>query len=190
MLSQKEFRYCTDCITVHGKYWLKTLDKFKGQPVQYLEIGVLEGRTFNWVFENFLTHRKSRATVVDVFFDLDMQQNFMHNLSLAGNRRRTRIVRGFSQQALRTLEINSFDIIYIDGSHEGSDVLADGVQAWELLKVGGVMIFDDYLLDEEEYVVQPKKAIDAFLEIYGHELRILHKDEQIHIEKLKTKPVI
>ena len=39
----------------------------------------------------------------------------------------------------------SYDIVYIDGWHSAFGAMADGVMSWPLLKVGGVMIFDDYL---------------------------------------------
>jgi hypothetical protein len=32
-----------------------------------------------------------------------------------------------------------------DGSHRARDVLEDAVLSWPLLKVGGIMLFDDYL---------------------------------------------
>jgi len=38
----------------------------------------------------------------------------------------------------------NYDIVYIDGSHVANDVLQDAVLVWQLVKVGGFMIFDDY----------------------------------------------
>lgn len=37
-----------------------------------------------------------------------------------------------------------FDLIYIDGSHMRLDVLTDAVMAWQLLRVHGILVFDDY----------------------------------------------
>ena len=42
-------------------------------------------------------------------------------------------------------EDQKFDVIYVDGSHFADDVLTDGINAWRLLKQGGIMIFDDLL---------------------------------------------
>ena len=39
---------------------------------------------------------------------------------------------------------HKFDLIYIDGSHESADVLSDSLFSYNLLKPGGVLIFDDY----------------------------------------------
>ena len=48
-----------------------------------------------------------------------------------------------------------FDLIYIDGSHTAADVLTDAVLAFQLLRVGGVMIFDDYL-----WSMEPALSVD------------------------------
>ena len=45
---------------------------------------------------------------------------------------------------LRRLPLESFDIIYIDGSHAVNDVLEDAVLSFRLLKPEGILIFDDY----------------------------------------------
>ena len=39
----------------------------------------------------------------------------------------------------------SFDFIYIDPSHQAPDILTDAVLAFKLLRLSGVMVFDDYL---------------------------------------------
>jgi hypothetical protein len=86
----------------------------------------------------------------------------------------------------------SFDIIYINGSHRAADVLGDAVLSWELLKPGGIMIFDDYCLDGSDLgpdeaalplELVPKSAIDAFLLTYGSKLDILHRYYQVAVQK-------
>jgi predicted O-methyltransferase YrrM len=69
-----------------------------------------------------------------------------------------------------------FDFIYIDGSHQAPDVLADAVLAFQLVKVGGLIVFDDYLWSEagiDDVIRCPKIAIDSFTTIYSKKLRIL-----------------
>lgn len=58
------------------------------------------------------------------------------------------------------------DIIYIDGSHLAKDVLADCVIGFEMLKVGGVMLFDDSVVWRYGSTIQdsPKIAIDNFIQ--------------------------
>ncbi len=81
-----------------------------------------------------------------------------------------------------------FDIIYIDASHEGRDVIADAVMSWKLLNPGGIMIFDDYIWDKLKPVYfTPKPAIDAFLYLYKPEMKVLQKSRQVIVEKLDCK---
>ena len=81
---------------------------------------------------------------------------------------------------------NFFDLIYIDGSHHAPDVLADAVLSFPLLKIGGVMIFDDYLwhLRGQDQLQCPKPAIDAFINIYFGKLSIIFSpNSQVCAEK-------
>ena len=68
-------------------------------------------------------------------------------------------------------QAQSFDFIYVDGSHVARDVLADAVVSFKLLKIGGIMVLDDYLWHQkppfEGNVLQiPKLAIDAFVNLH------------------------
>ena len=84
-----------------------------------------------------------------------------------------------------------FDLIYIDGSHTAADVLIDAVLAFQLLRVGGVMIFDDYLWSMEpalsvDPLNMPKPAIDAFAAIFLRKTRVLPglPNAQCYVEKI------
>ena len=83
---------------------------------------------------------------------------------------------------------NKFDFIYIDGSHQAADVLSDAVNAFKLLRPGGIMCFDDYLWHwaDRPYnpLDTPKAAIDAFTMIYAQKLQVLAlPPSQLFIEK-------
>jgi predicted O-methyltransferase YrrM len=96
------------------------------------------------------------------------------------------MIKGRSQITLKTLPLESYDIVYIDGSHAAPDVLADAVLSWSLLKKGGIMIFDDYMLDWElPPQDRPKIAIEAFLRIHKNELQKLHQGYQIIVKKIE-----
>lgn len=73
---------------------------------------------------------------------------------------------------------NTFDFIYVDGSHQAADVLFDAVMSFRLLRLGGVLAFDDYLWSEDlpygkDPLRCPKPAIDAFYMLYMRKLRPL-----------------
>jgi hypothetical protein len=135
----------------HVPVWKKALESYKGKPeVDYLEIGIFEGQSLLWILENILTHPTARATGIDPFSDPsytsgskadNYKEIFYSNLNASGSEDKTRIIEGYSQTELRKLPLKSFDIIYIDGSHNSADVLEDAILSWRLLKDGGILIF-------------------------------------------------
>ena len=68
--------------------------------------------------------------------------------------------------------------------HLAQDVLVDAVLAFDLLKNGGLMVFDDYKwytrwADD----MRPQIAIDAFITAYRHQLKLVHRGYQVIVEK-------
>ena len=87
---------------------------------------------------------------------------------------------------------NYFDFIYIDGSHRATDVLCDALLSFRLLKNNGVIVFDDYLWQEQlPYGIDPlrcpKIAIDAFTNIYCRKIKILSAPlKQLYVKKISN----
>jgi hypothetical protein len=67
---------------------------------------------------------------------------------------------------MRKLKDCEYDVIYIDGEHTSSAVLHDAILAYELVKIGGLMIFDDYQGGDKS-LMYPKPAVDFFHDAYG-----------------------
>lgn len=170
------------------KVWDRVLQPLKGKPsLRYLEVGVFEGQSFLWMFDEVLTDPSSRATAIDVFFFEGLEDRFRENLARAGIADRVEVIKKFSNEALRPLEPNSFDVIYIDGSHTAANVLRDGILAWDLLKVGGILIFDDYgLRPRFPPEIRPGPMIDAMVTAFGKEAELLHRGWQLMLRKRET----
>ena len=103
------------------------------------------------------------------------------------------VYKGFSDEQLTKLlyegKKNYFDFIYVDGSHEGPDVLCDAVLGFRLLKIGGVMAFDDYLFSQanKDLTRIPKLAIDSFVNLYSGKINIFNAPiYQVYIQKLSN----
>lgn len=168
----------------------KSVCAIQGEPdLQYLEIGVYEGRSAIWMLENVLTHPTARLTGIDIF-EGPYKDRYLANLQRSGSSDKATTVTGYSQLALRELPFNSFDIIYIDGSHAKDDVLEDAVLCWRLLKNGGVLIFDDYrwcgifiLGTSDSFGDSCKPAIEPFVQCFDRHFEVIHNSYQLIVRK-------
>lgn len=192
------YTFQTDWFSSTISNWAKSLSEFKSKPnLSFLEIGSFEGRSAVWLLENILTDDSSRLTCIDTWkgsiehqgskLDLGtIEAHFDHNIELAGKTHQIIKIKDYSSRALRKLSYDSYDFIYIDGSHKASDVLEDAVLCWRLLKVGGIMIFDDYIWEPQYAKIEsPTIAIDSFLSCYDDQLVIIQKEEQVTVRKTK-----
>tara|TARA_Y100000996_G_C22493469_1_gene631236 strand:- start:97 stop:786 length:690 start_codon:yes stop_codon:yes gene_type:complete len=114
----------------------------------YLEIGSFEGISAMYVLENFL---QLKVTCVDAWSDktdgnqdLNIQlveKNF--DLNTEKYKNRIEKLKCLSKDFFKK-NTDTFDIIYIDGSHKADDVFYDCTNAWEILRKDGLLILDDY----------------------------------------------
>jgi hypothetical protein len=181
---RKDYRFTSDWFTPAIPVWEKVLKDYQGKPdIHYLEVGIFQGRSALWALENILTHSTARMTGVDIVIN----PVYLENLEKSGAADKVANLEGRSQEVLRTLPAESFDIIYIDGSHQGDDVLADAVLSWGLLREGGTLIFDDYEWGEgwaDE--VRPKVAIDTFVTLFRRSLDVTWRERQLVVRKRKS----
>lgn len=155
-----------------------------GQPdLCFLEIGCYEGLATMWLLQHVLTHSTSRMHVVDTFLGSeefepmgifpDSYERFTKNISAYAHRVEVHV--GRSEDKLREFRpVETFDFIYIDGSHKAKDVLTDAVLCWPLLKKGRPMVFDDlrWAPPGHTYTAQdvPSTGIQAFLSAFASEI--------------------
>jgi predicted O-methyltransferase YrrM len=184
--AEAKYEFTTDWVTRNVSPWTEHLKHLKGKPnIHALEIGSFEGRSAIWTLENILIHPTSSITCVDIFVERTYEDKFDRNIQASGFANKVKKIKGSSQRILRELEWNSYDFIYIDGSHVAKDVLVDAVLSWDLLKVGGIIIFDDYQWKVDRYQPwrRPKIAIDAFLQVFEPYIEVLHKEYQVVVRK-------
>jgi len=191
----KNYQFTTNWFEPHASRWEKTLVHLKDQKINVLEIGVFEGRSTTWILEKLFKNPESKLVAVDLFekfwYGYDHEKVFRENIRKSGKENQVEIIKSNSFDALTRLNHKNekqFDFIYIDGSHTAHDVLADAVLSWNLLKEGGILIFDDYEWDyfEEEYN-NPRIAIDAFLKCYQVQVEIIYKRYQVAIKKVNRE---
>jgi predicted O-methyltransferase YrrM len=187
----KSYAFSEDWFSDRVASWSQLLGPLRGrQNLNYLEIGVFEGRSALWMLENILTHPSARMTALDIFLG-NTRAVWNANLDKSGFGSKVTTIQGPSGEELRKLPLRSFDVIYIDGSHTADDVLADAVLGWGLLREGGLMIFDDYAWSGRLKVgeeptpdeLRPKVAIDAFITTHRNYLEVVVRDWQVAVRK-------
>ena len=191
-----EYVFTSDWFSAHKPSWNNLLEQ--GKPKRYLEIGSYEGRSACHVIEQLGIVGELEIHCVDTWegsgehtaIGIEMaavEKRVDHNVSLAMNAASHQVdVHKHKAPSdhilpllLASLGAGSFDMIYVDGSHQAPDVLADAVLSFKLLREGGILIFDDYLWREDgapgnDLTRCPKIAIDAFTNIHSKKLRILN----------------
>ena len=167
-------------------------------PKKVLEIGSYEGAATSFIINNVndceeifcidtweggVEHGKMDAKSISMKhvekrFDKNIEIAIKEAKSIVNNKK----IKARSDDALINLlsegKKNYFDFIYVDGSHQAPDVLLDAILSFRLLRVGGVIAFDDYLWSEElesgrDPLRCPKPAIDAFTNLYLRKIDIL-----------------
>ncbi|MGJ5814449.1 class I SAM-dependent methyltransferase [Paludibaculum fermentans] len=178
-----------DCFSSRIANWREDLARFVGVPhLKFLEIGSMEGYSACWLIDNILTGQDARIECIDIFED-DRELFFEMNVARSRNPRNVIKHKGKSQDVLFTFPEDHFDFIYVDGSHRPEDVLVDAVQSWRVLRPGGILVFDDYLmLDNHLSVIlsaseRPRAAINTFLASIESQYSVIRSGYQMTIRK-------
>lgn len=171
-----------------------------------LEVGSFEGAATTYLIENCGSKKDLEIHCIDTwgggeehdYADMKIvEDTFDRNIKLAKTlvSKDINVIKhkDYSSNAMPKLiaegHAGTFDFIYIDGSHQAPDVLMDAVLGFKLLKIDGVMVFDDYTWrndNTEDINHIPKPAIDAFTSLYWNKLLPLRAViSQIYIKKTK-----
>ena len=172
-----------------------------------LEIGSYEGQSTVWLIESaFKAGGKGEMYCIDTWkggnehsaADMSaVEARFLRNIATARSRSRSdvavHVLKGSSSALLASLVSEghalSFDVIHVDGSHQCPDVLSDLVLSFQLCKVGGLILCDDYSWSQEPHgsedlLNQPKLAIDSFVNCYLRKLALNGANvRQIYLRK-------
>jgi predicted O-methyltransferase YrrM len=182
------------------------------RPAKILEIGTYEGASACYLIDKLGREQKIELHCIDSWeggiehqaggsAETDMpsvEQRFARNVAIASAQASgnvdLRVHKGRSDVHLSRLLAEgaggSFDLVYVDGSHEAPDVLCDAVLGFRLLKKGGFMFLDDYLWAERlpggvDPIRSPKIAIDAFTNIYCRKIGIVSAQlYQLYVQKV------
>ena len=167
------------------------------ERIDYLEIGAYEGR--NLAFMDWLLPGKLGVTVIDPWFDDVLNPEEKYHAVEPRFQRNTRklefqaleVIKGFSTYELPVLlqAGRSFDLIYVDGTHTALGVMIDLCFCAAMLKVGGLMVLDDYWHQESE-IGGPgvKPAVDRFHGMLGRYFELEAVYRQVVLRKIADIP--
>ena len=156
------------------------LPKFKDIKFDYLEIGSHEGMSLLNILDQY---KNVRATSIDLWSDTEIEKVFDQNLKNFNNLEKIKLDSIF---ALRKLKDNNreFDYIYVDGLHEGTHVLIDAIQSFKLLKINGIIIFDDFMQYDKSLLYKSYEDIYSFLKLFKKQIKILYFQNILVVKKI------
>ena len=166
------------------------LPKDKSLKFDYLEVGCYEGLSSFYVLSEY---KSVNAFFLDIW---DMpnpnSKTLSHNFGLI-EKAFDQNLSGFDFKKMKNDSVISmrkllkenvyFDFIYIDGSHNGEDILSDAIEAFKILKVNGLMFFDDFLQHDDNRILQSYVGIDKFLSLYSDYLKIEYFQNNLVVRK-------
>ena len=171
-----------------GRFYYKLPDQIWGPhipmpngPINYLEIGVADGGNAVLVSKSYAKHPESLVYCVDPWMDYPDYpeykgqqekgyETFISNITKLADPSKFIIKRGCSDDIVPTFPNNFFDIIFVDGNHETDYVYRDGIMALQKVKVGGYIIFDDYIKTWQQTIV----GIDNFIAEFKDKIDIIY----------------
>jgi predicted O-methyltransferase YrrM len=195
-----------------GIVWKEHLvDKYNNKSdINCLEIGSWEGMSTIFTAENMCNGENSKIDAIDIWngdyitesssyadgsnellcrFVLNTQK--FDNLS-AYRGTSFEVLSYFSTEVLAGVR-EKYDFIYIDGSHWAKDALVDAVLSWEILKVGGIMVFDDVWWKapngSDQPHIAPHVTVKAFLDIYATMYSTVFDGYQHAVQKNCISPI-
>ena len=186
--------FTRDWFTSHISNWELILQQFDARVSSVLEIGSFEGLSACYLLWRL---PQAHVTCVDTFKGgvehvadglplSQLQELFDRNVALVDASRVRKLV-GDSRSILVELakESQRFDLVYVDGSHMGLDVIVDAALSWHLLAPRALMIFDDYEWTAfgDDSLSRPGPAIDAFLQLIAGHGEVVFRGGQLAVRK-------
>ena len=173
----------------------KFLTPLAGQEgLKFLQLGVYTGDASVWMLQNILTSKDCLLLDVDTWQGSDEDAHKSMDFSEIYEFYKERMkpyenIRSSRNNTYNFLMSNSergnlFDFIYIDADHTTVGVLMDAELSFPLLKLGGIMAFDDYTWGADmPPELTPTLGIDLFMARHEGEYETLVVNEQYWIKK-------
>lgn len=176
-------------------YFNSTHKLLRLDSIKILEIGTYTGTSLINIVKNIPKsigygldkwENYNENELLENISNLQVFNSFKHNVNIENLSDRIIPIKGSSNEVLMRMfrSGESFDFIYVDGSHLLLDCYMDLVLSWQLLSVGGILAIDDYLYKNDTILDSPFEAVNHFMEVYKSEYNLLLKNYRVFLEKL------
>ena len=156
------------------------IEKFK----RVLEIGSYEGLFTCYAASVFadVIHTVDPFDTSDKGTNMsgNVEDNFNNNVSVCPKKDKIVSHKMYSDDFFAQNE-DTFDLIYVDGSHEPEDVYRDLNNSFDVCEIGGIIWVDDYSSDYKSL----HRTIERWLQEHQESIQIIHKRYQVGFTKLK-----
>ncbi|NEO73731.1 tetratricopeptide repeat protein [Moorena sp. SIO3H5] len=183
--AQKDYRFTEDKFTFKIPVWEKHLQPLAGvADAQCLEIGSFQGNSACWLLDKILTNPSARLTCVSPYF----QEEFAANIAKTGAAEKVTRLEGKPEQLLNSIDSNCYDLANIrDRRQKATIAEQNALLCWKLLKVGGLMIVNNYGWSNPAKPQEaPKIGINRFLDSVKGQFEILHQDRVLIVKKIAS----
>jgi predicted O-methyltransferase YrrM len=171
------------------------------ENLKFLEVGSWEGESTCWFLDNMLKGDDCKITCIDAWNDFnkeytdhkieEVESNFFSNIEYRKDD--VEVLKGFSRDKLIAIQDRKgyYDFAYVDGGHIMKDVITDLILCFDLVKSGGIIGMDDFMLGSPQFKVgepkddhkRPEYAIKAFLLAFKDEIDITAVGGQVWVKK-------
>ena len=171
--------------------WFKDVEKYFRHvpkvPLRVLQIGTYTGDATEWLLNNRTIERINDVDTWQGSVEVDHESIDFSEVEKYYDSRITddRVIKcKMTSDEFFIVNEMSYNFIYIDGDHTASQTALDGLNAFKWLETGGVMAFDDYLWNYNgNPFLEPKRGVDAVLEVCRGQYVIIESGYQVWIKK-------
>jgi predicted O-methyltransferase YrrM len=184
----KNKKITNDYFSAHAYNFYHYLKKLK-YNFNYLEIGSYEGNSAIFIASQF---KSAKINCIDNWTSTEeyinhitfskVEENFDFNVKSYKNINK---IKKSSDEFFKN-NSETFDVVYVDGHHLGSQVFKDCNNAWQILNDNGYLICDDYIWKFYSNINDnPCYAINNFLKVINGSYKIKKvTNSQIFIKKV------
>ena len=178
------------------QYFNNNYHKVKNrEKIRVLEIGVYTGISLINIINNIpnsigygvdMWASYNENNLLENMNNLEIEKSFYKNIKICDLEDRITGIKMKSTIALLNYirKNETFDFIYVDGSHLLLDCYSDLVLSWEILEKDGILAIDDYYYKMETVLDSPFEAVNHFLKEHENKYKLLYMGYRVFLQKL------